>query len=72
MSGLDFSSLVSSADFASAVGAILGVAALMLVVYAAAWGAGKNLDVVSDDPWRGYTAEDDARDRAAAGLPPRE
>lgn len=23
------------------------------------------------DPWEGYTAADDARDRAAAGLPPR-
>ncbi|BEP55225.1 hypothetical protein GmRootV118_24690 [Variovorax sp. V118] len=79
---MDFSSLVDSVDFSGVDAAVLAIAAVVIAVFAIEWGVRKVLALVgggdgydsqgfsSDDYWNGYTAEDDARDRAAAGLGP--
>lgn len=83
MAGPDMSVLVAAAtDWSAEISAVLAVAGALLVVHVAWKGAKMLLDAVrggggyefdpdgfsSDDPWEGYTAEDDKRDRKAAGL----
>lgn len=73
MAGPDMSVLVAAVtDWSGEIAALLSVAAGLLIYYIAAKAAQFILRVVrggaSDDPWEGYTAEDDKRDRKAAGL----
>lgn len=76
---MDFSDVVGAVDFGGVVIALLGIASVVMAVLVIQYGVSKVLAMVGGggerdpggfDEWDGYTAADDARDRAAAGLGP--
>lgn len=72
MAAPDMSPLLAVVEFGSVVTAIANVAGILCTVYVVWKGAKLVIAAVrgdaGEDYWDGYTAEDDARDRAAGGL----
>lgn len=72
MAAPDMTVVTAALDFASVVGSVLGVAASFVSLYVVIKGAAIVVRAVYGDSgdryWDGYTAEDDSRDRASAGM----
>jgi len=64
--------VAAATDWSGVIAAVLSVAAALVIYYVAAKCVQWILYTLRGqgliDPWEGYTAEDDKRDRKAAGL----